>query len=615
MITTDNPIRYNPLMLIIAAMLTASLWPGNLYGQSGAISSAQLVGGTDAVWFIMPKSGSGYYLAFKTIEKNAPWRRVGGEKYGTVSTATVIGSMLKVFFLNGQYVDYLPDQPEGIPGLKPPEKLWQEGTLALSACPVCPSINRKGGTFQDRVFLLVSRIVSAQRKFGHPSTKPTSAPAQSQPTITSTTPTSMPSTHKSVYHSLQAGLPTNRKLVRRSGRLTRARELAILQCSEGKWSEVCILPDTLQGALPTRAYIAASNKAIFVLLWKVNATTLMKLEDGKWQIIKTPKVLQQIIPLTMVVINDTPVLVAFRSDKGNVIVAKLTDNKLGKVQVVRRGENPVRWDKGNLLTAARFGEKLALAWMEEGNKWSFATCNLDGQIEQAQPFDVSAYERWEKILETTQNIFLWVVLGIMIILMFWPGQPIRSKPFSLPETMFPAKLTKRTIAACIDMVPFLLPIIILAGQASAKIPHASPITFEETQKIVSTPRFLIAFLGFMTAYPIYCLLMEYRYGATIGKMVMKLRVVGDGGKRASFREVALRNVSKIVELMSLWMVFPVLFPILTRYRQRLGDKISWTTVIDTVFSVPPPPINQPYDEHQQSHPSEQDDNKPPEPPS
>jgi len=245
------------------------------------------------------------------------------------------------------------------------------------------------------------------------------------------------------------------------------------------------------------------------------------------------------------------------------------------------------WDEKNPPTVARFDSQLAIAWMQD-DKWSFATCTLDGQIHQPKPLDVFERDEMEKFLETAQNVFLWVVLGVMVVLMFWPGQPIRSGPFSLPTTMFPAKLSKRLIAACIDTVPFLLPTIVLAVQASSKFPPASVVTIEDAQRIVSTPRFLLAFLGFMTAYPIYCLAMEYRYGASIGKMVMKLRVVGDGGKNASLREVALRNVSKIVELMSLWMVFPILFPLLTRYRQRLGDKISWTAVVDAALSIPPP---------------------------
>ena len=606
--TTTNSDCCSPILIILAVVLVLSTGLDSLSAQSGAISSAQLVGGEEAVWFIMPEPASSYYLAAKTIEKNAPWRRVGGEKYGSISTATVIGSALKVFFVDGQYVDYLPDQPEGIPGLKPPEKLWQEGTLALSACPA--------GDLQDRVFLLVSEPINVRQDIAQATTKPRSLPPQSQPTATSTMPTSTPSTYKSVYHTLQAGSHAYRRSAGKSGNVVRARQLAILQCSEGEWTKLTTLPTHRQKgellSLPVRAYITASNKAIFVLLWKDNSAALMKLEGGKWQIIEIPKDLQQTIPLTMTIIDNTLVLVAFHREKENVIVTKFSDNKWDKIQFIRRGEKPVHWNKKNLPTVARFGEKLAFAWKNEDDKWLFATSNLEGQIEQAQPLDIFAAERLEKLLETVQNVFLWVVLGIMIILMFWPGQPIRSKPFSLPETMFAAKLPKRTIAACIDMIPFLLPTIILAGQASAKIPTATPITMEEAQRIVATPEFLLAFLGFMTAYPIYCTLMEYRYGATIGKMIMKLRVVGDGGNKASLREIALRNVSKIMELMSLWMIFPILFPILTRYRQRLGDKIAWTAVIDTALSAPPPPppINQTSGENLQNHPPEQDDDKP-----
>ena len=70
-------------------------------------------------------------------------------------------------------------------------------------------------------------------------------------------------------------------------------------------------------------------------------------------------------------------------------------------------------------------------------------------------------------------------------------------------------------------------------------------------------------------------------------MVTGLRVVGDRGRRPTFREVALRNVSKIPEMITPLPL--LLFPLLTRYRQRLGDKIAWTAVIDLARSAPPEP--------------------------
>ncbi len=84
------------------------------------------------------------------------------------------------------------------------------------------------------------------------------------------------------------------------------------------------------------------------------------------------------------------------------------------------------------------------------------------------------------------------------------------------------------------------------------------------------------------AFPVYCIALEKLYGATLGKLALRLRVVGQGGRKASLRELALRNISKILELA----VFPfLLLPVFTRYRQRLGDKVAWTTVIDLERSL------------------------------
>ena len=80
---------------------------------------------------------------------------------------------------------------------------------------------------------------------------------------------------------------------------------------------------------------------------------------------------------------------------------------------------------------------------------------------------------------------------------------------------------------------------------------------------------------------------------------MQLRVLAEGGKAPKLREVVLRNVTKAIELSmaspQMWYgimgVIMVMFPILTRYNQRLGDMMARTSVVNakTVGKVIPEP--------------------------
>jgi uncharacterized RDD family membrane protein YckC len=77
----------------------------------------------------------------------------------------------------------------------------------------------------------------------------------------------------------------------------------------------------------------------------------------------------------------------------------------------------------------------------------------------------------------------------------------------------------------------------------------------------------------------YSMLMEWRFGATVGKMVLKMRVVGSGGHRATPASILVRNVTKCLELMWPMIILWMVWPHFTRYRQRIGDMLAGTAVV------------------------------------
>ena len=78
----------------------------------------------------------------------------------------------------------------------------------------------------------------------------------------------------------------------------------------------------------------------------------------------------------------------------------------------------------------------------------------------------------------------------------------------------------------------------------------------------------------------YAMTLEWVWrGQTIGKRVMRLRVVDAQGLRLQFSQVAIRNLLRIVDLLPGMYVVGGLATFFTRKAQRLGDLAANTVVI------------------------------------
>ncbi len=74
---------------------------------------------------------------------------------------------------------------------------------------------------------------------------------------------------------------------------------------------------------------------------------------------------------------------------------------------------------------------------------------------------------------------------------------------------------------------------------------------------------------------VYRIGMEWRFGMTLGKAVMGLRVYGTAGPRARWWQIVLRNLLAVIVV--LWPIDAVLM-FRSATRQRIGDRISRTVV-------------------------------------
>lgn len=116
---------------------------------------------------------------------------------------------------------------------------------------------------------------------------------------------------------------------------------------------------------------------------------------------------------------------------------------------------------------------------------------------------------------------------------------------------------------------------------------------------------LFLLLAFLTRTPYYILSELIWNGRTLGKRIVGVRVVNVNGRRLTPHQVVARNLMKEVELFTpltfifavssmsgweitvavVWVLVILIVPLANRRRQRLGDIIAGTLVVDNPRSV------------------------------
>jgi len=94
--------------------------------------------------------------------------------------------------------------------------------------------------------------------------------------------------------------------------------------------------------------------------------------------------------------------------------------------------------------------------------------------------------------------------------------------------------------------------------------------------------FLVGFL--------YYFAFEWLFSATLGKRMMKLRVVSVGGDPCTLKESLLRNIFRVIDWIPICYVVGIVLAVFSDKKQRAGDRIAHTmvTMAPERDNVPPP---------------------------
>jgi uncharacterized RDD family membrane protein YckC len=125
---------------------------------------------------------------------------------------------------------------------------------------------------------------------------------------------------------------------------------------------------------------------------------------------------------------------------------------------------------------------------------------------------------------------------------------------------------RRVLAAIIDLV--------VVGAGWAVIMAAAGVLGEPASDIGGG--LLVVGLGWALYYYFAC---ESGGGQTLGKRVMKIRVVGMDGRPAGMREIALRTVLRLIDGLFFYLVGLIVMIATGERRGRLGDLVGATMIV------------------------------------
>ncbi len=84
---------------------------------------------------------------------------------------------------------------------------------------------------------------------------------------------------------------------------------------------------------------------------------------------------------------------------------------------------------------------------------------------------------------------------------------------------------------------------------------------------------------FLVIIVLYFVLLEGIPGATIGKLISGLKVVGEDGRNPGLKRAGVRNLLRIVDALPVLNILGVVLILNSPERARFGDRIAGTRVI------------------------------------
>lgn len=354
----------------------------------------------------------------------------------------------------------------------------------------------------------------------------------------------------------------------------------LLEWSRGAWREVA-LPEDWPTGQPAKLVALRSTASDPVLVVEVGQKTdrqawVYRRADGKWKSASHPRRADSTV-FDVVTVSGQLVLAERSSENDRVAVAlsvlrrnEATD--IGTLAIDGPADRP--WAMASIGDAAALivqdhplakaddePSAASLRWTRMNLLGDVVTPPTDLDIVRVSIYDMAG---GSVVLVSV------LVLATLMMLLFWRRDP-RSNQVILPDAYVLAGFLRRAGAGAIDLAPGVLGVMFFFDlgfdELIARRPgSAVAMTWESMQ-----PGAIVIVVFLLHTIVTECLTMR-----TLGKACVGLRVTRLDGTRPKFWQLLVRGLLKAFDLIA-WLL--LILPLIGPFRQRLGDMVARTVVI------------------------------------
>lgn len=519
-------------------------------------------GSPDWVWY--------QRLAYQDRQMNKMAEALVDEQVGRVRLATVVGERLHVFFDDGSHYRYaparanrelqLPDRtlPMAIAGQGEgvPPRLW-----AVVPAATADEI--------ERVWLAERAAARrSDRNLGFSQSRPEteSSPVEADPPA---------AREPGSYH--------------------------LVSYAEGQWQPISMTPGAC--AASERFWLACRGDNIH-LFWQVKAGNRTihhaVYSEGKWRPVSTFHLRHLLESACCFVTNTQLYFAVVQQDPTNVsarlveywVCSSDPENIERETWItqpaLRLGEQELRLSAGTAVGG--FANQLVICRWEEGApQIGYWPITGGAGIRDFATVLGTRRETLSPRRQSLKELIATMAVMLMLLLIWWRRQQSIAVPIELPPGLGLAYPHKRLAAALIDMIPAAAVVLVHWWAPLHECWHqVQQLSREDIGGLPMSKDIWWAGIWFRVLYASYGLLCEAILKATPGKLLLGCRVSTETLEPPGLAQIAIRNITKLVELEPTLIALPMLI-VFTRNRQRLGDLIARTVVVERYFDQPMPP--------------------------
>lgn len=246
---------------------------------------------------------------------------------------------------------------------------------------------------------------------------------------------------------------------------------------------------------------------------------------------------------------------------------------------IRQEDEPLVIGSDEKLAVGPMGATLAIAW-GEGANWTIGTLRLNGDVTNVAEEDFTGPSVQDRLLLRWTDWLPVVLTALIVGVLIYRYRKGRLSAMRLPADRAPTPWIKRILAFLIDAVPLGELASLLSGAYAMDHGELTRLLEQISERQEMPPAMTRMLLLWMAMLLIYSILAEWKFGATLGKRLLRMEVVGPDGARPTIGPIFLRNITKPMELLTPLNLLFVLWPLFTKYRQRVGDILACTAVVD-----------------------------------